>query len=137
MIEGNPSDDEARAGVSCQHRAFDTECVEERGHVGREVFDPVPGLGLVGVAVSALGHRDGTYVRRQPIEDRLVGAPGVSRSRDQQNDRIRNPALVGAFQLEARLRDGQWARHREERSEIRDAPQVPVDGIRYRPGINK
>lgn len=54
MIDGDPAGDQARAGVTGQHRPIDLEFIQELDRITREVDDSIIALGLVGVAMAAL-----------------------------------------------------------------------------------
>ena len=74
-INRHAAGDQARARVPSEDRSFYVKGVEQVHHVGGEVLHPIAGHRLVGVAVPALGHGDGTDGVRESVENRLVGLP--------------------------------------------------------------
>lgn len=60
MIQGKALGRETGAGVAHDHGRLEGQGIHERGHVGSEVLGPVAGLWAIGVAVPALGDREGT-----------------------------------------------------------------------------
>lgn len=78
--------------------ALDREGIEQQDHVRREVCNGVSLGRLVGIPVAALRHADGADLRREKIEDGLIGAPRMGWPGQQKHRRIGPVALPGVGQ---------------------------------------
>jgi hypothetical protein len=58
--------------MACEDSPLDSQRVQQRHDVGREVLDAVARLRLARLAVPALGHGDGADIIRQEVEHGLI-----------------------------------------------------------------